>query len=80
MSDNSTFVDKNWKEIKRQPCNIYTRCMWYLRPVSFFNTGKKTEFYSRKNFKDTSENSIYLRKRENAEFIKQFTPNINING
>lgn len=39
------------KEIKRQKCQIYTRVMWYLRPVSAFNVGKKSEFYDRKRFK-----------------------------
>lgn len=35
---------------ERQPCEIWTRVMGYHRPVSEFNKGKKSEFYSRKCF------------------------------
>lgn len=42
-------------ENNRTKCQIFTRVMWYHRPVSNFNIGKKSEFYSRKYF--TTENS-----------------------
>lgn len=32
---------------ERQPCENWTRVMGYLRPVSEFNKGKKSEYYSR---------------------------------
>lgn len=35
---------------ERQPCEIWTRVMGYHRPVSEFNKGKKSEYYSRKCF------------------------------
>lgn len=35
---------------ERQPCEVWTRVMGYFRPVSEFNKGKKSEFYSRKCF------------------------------
>lgn len=35
------------KDEERQPCEIRTRVMGYHRPVSEFNKGKKSEFYSR---------------------------------
>lgn len=35
---------------ERQPCEIWTRVMGYYRPVSEFNVGKKSEFYSRQCF------------------------------
>lgn len=41
-------------ESKRTRCLVYTRVMWFVRPVQFFNTGKKSEFYSRKYFEDKS--------------------------
>ena len=44
------YYNKDWKEIKRQVCQIFTRVMGYLRPVSHYNIWKKTEFYSRKYF------------------------------
>ena len=38
--------------------------MWYLRPVSHYNIGKKSEFYGRKYF---DENKI-----DNSEFINKY--------
>lgn len=35
---------------ERQECEIWTRVMGYHRPVSEFNKGKKSEFYSRTYF------------------------------
>ncbi|MBQ7660147.1 MAG: hypothetical protein IJS26_05395 [Alphaproteobacteria bacterium] len=32
---------------ERQPCEIWTRCMGYHRPISEFNRGKKSEYYER---------------------------------
>lgn len=45
------------KEIKltegeRQPCEVWTRVMGYHRPVSEFNKGKKSEYYTRVCFKE----------------------------
>ncbi|MEA3295681.1 MAG: ribonucleoside triphosphate reductase [Patescibacteria group bacterium] len=39
------------KCVVKQPCEVYTRVVGYLRPVSQFNTGKQQEFKERKNFK-----------------------------
>jgi len=49
--------------INRTKCEIYTRVMGYYRPVSQFNTGKKSEFYSRKCFTQNSANANF-----NSEF------------
>lgn len=35
------------KDKERQPCEVWTRVMGYHRPVSEFNRGKKSEYYSR---------------------------------
>ena len=59
-----TFYSKEWKEIQRTPCQVYTRVMWYLRPVSNFNIWKKSEFYSRKYFDE--------QKSSNSEFVRKF--------
>ena len=32
-------------EGERTRCEVWTRVMGYFRPVSFFNTGKKSEHY-----------------------------------
>lgn len=47
----------NTNEIKlrdedRQECEVWTRVMGYMRPVSEFNKGKKSEFYTRTCFKE----------------------------
>ena len=44
--------------MERTPCEIYTRVMWYHRPVSSFNTWKKSEFYSREYF-TTEDNKAF---------------------
>ena len=49
---------------QRIKCSIYTRVMWYFRPVENFNIWKKSEFYSRKNFNET--------KSYNSKFIEDF--------
>ncbi len=36
----------------RTKCEVWTRVMGYHRPVSQFNTGKKSEHYSRKHFEE----------------------------
>lgn len=51
----------DWKTYKRTPCQVFQRCMGYIRPVENFNLGKKSEFYSRKNFLENMvDNSKFL--------------------
>lgn len=58
-------IDKEGNKVNRTRCQIYTRVMWYCRPVTNFNTWKKSEFYSRTYFKENHCNS-------NESFMKQF--------
>ena len=44
------FNDIALTDVERQPCEVWTRVMGYHRPVSEFNKGKKSEYYSRKCF------------------------------
>jgi hypothetical protein len=37
----------------RSICEIFSRSMGYIRPVRFFNIGKKAEFEERKLFKES---------------------------
>lgn len=37
---------------KRQPCECYSRAMGFVRPISFFNIGKRAEFEERNTFKE----------------------------
>lgn len=58
------FYNKKGEAIERTPCQIYTRVMGYLRPVSAYNIWKKSEFYSRKYFDE--------QKTSNSEFIRKY--------
>ena len=53
---------------KRTRCEIYQRVTGYHRPVSHYNIGKKSEFYSRKTF--NLEQS--LQSLENINFNNQY--------
>ena len=57
-------TDKN----KRTKCEVYTRVMGYLRPVSAYNLWKKSEFYSRKYLKES------VPVMDNSDFIKKYLP------
>ena len=46
------FEDIKLADEERQPCEVWTRVMGYLRPYSEFNVGKKSEFKSRLNFSE----------------------------
>lgn len=35
---------------RRQPCEVYSRVVGYLRPVVQWNKGKKAEFYDRREY------------------------------
>ena len=47
------FEDITLNDAERQPCEVWTRVMGYYRPVSEFNVGKKSEFYSRVCFAES---------------------------
>lgn len=38
------------KKVTRQKCEVYSRVVGYLSPVSQWNLGKKTEWQERKEF------------------------------
>ena len=46
------FDDVRLSDEERQPCEVWTRVMGYLRPYSEFNVGKKSEFRSRVCFSE----------------------------
>lgn len=50
MTNIINFNDIQLTDAERQPCEVWTRVMGYHRPVSEFNKGKKSEYYSRKCF------------------------------
>lgn len=55
-------INTEWKLFSRTKCEIYTRVMWYHRPVSSFNIWKKSEFYSRNYFKEQDSNLRFINK------------------
>lgn len=45
-------MEANKKNSKQRTlCEIYSRIVGYLRPVSQWNPGKEAEFYKRKEYK-----------------------------
>lgn len=58
------FKNSKWEEITRTRCEVYTRVMWYYRPVSQYNNWKKSEFYWRKYFEEN--------KSANSKFIQEY--------
>lgn len=67
----TVFYNKDGQAVERTPCQIFTRVMWYLRPVSAYNIGKKSEFYSRKYFTE--------QKIANSEFIRKYSEDATAN-
>jgi len=47
LTDNVSTIDG----VKRQACEVYSRVVGYLRPISQWNKGKKAEYDVRKEFK-----------------------------
>jgi len=37
-------------DAERQPCEVYTRVMGYIRPITEFNKGKRAEYTERKPY------------------------------
>lgn len=54
----------DWKIYQRTKCEVWTRVMGYIRPVSSFNLGKKAEYRQRQNFTEERVN--------NSPFIKKY--------
>jgi anaerobic ribonucleoside-triphosphate reductase len=52
MKENYYKKDTMLTDKERQPCEIYTRVMGYIRPVSEFNKGKQGEYLERVCFKE----------------------------
>lgn len=56
MDNIVNFDNIKLEDSERQPCEVWTRVMGYHRPVSEFNRGKKSEYYSRLCF--TEEKAV----------------------
>gem|GEM_PF-1123366 len=54
---------------QRTKCEIYTRVMGYYRPVSHFNIGKKSEFYSREYFTQPQHSNNVFNTKFNSPSI-----------
>ena len=53
---------------QRTPCEVFSRSMGFIRPVSNFNIGKYSEFCERKTF--TEQNSLTTGARH-CELMKK---------
>lgn len=42
-------------ESERTPCEIWSRCMGYHRPISFWNRGKQQEHRDRRYFREIDQ-------------------------
>lgn len=51
VAEMSTDMEVTFKDgTKRRICEVFSRCMGYLRRTVDFNVGKRSEYESRKNF------------------------------
>lgn len=55
-------MDQQKPSPQRTKCEVWTRVMGYHRPVSQFNKGKKSEFYSRVYYKEQHPNKVFIKK------------------
>ena len=51
-----TLEEIKLEDSERQPCEVFTRVMGYIRPTNTFNVGKKSEYKSRMCF--TEEKAV----------------------
>ena len=49
---------------QRTPCEVFSRSMGFIRPVSNFNIGKYSEFCERKTFTESNSLTAGLRHTE----------------
>lgn len=45
---------ENSKELRRQPCEVYSRVVGYIRPVDQWNAGKQSEYSDRLTFESSA--------------------------
>jgi anaerobic ribonucleoside-triphosphate reductase len=50
MTREGVVIESSLRDEERTRCEVWTRVMGYFRPVSQFNTGKKSEYSDRKLF------------------------------
>jgi len=48
-------LEMRHEQLKRQPCEVWTRVMGYHRPVTSFNAGKQSEHRQRRFFTAAEE-------------------------
>ena len=58
------------KCVVKQPCEVYSRVVGYLRPVSQWNAGKQEEFEERKVFETQGQSKPQVSNRKNSLKIK----------
>lgn len=48
-------LEEEKREVKGTPCEVFSRCCGYLRPVQNWNKGKRQEFELRSKFDRTAK-------------------------
>ena len=64
---------KKFNENARTPCECWSRSMGFVRPISFFNIGKRAEFEERNTFKEVNCLTAGARHQElmKEKFLKK---------
>ena len=52
---------------ERQQCEIFSRAMGFVRPISYFNIGKRAEFEERKTFTEANSLKKLRKKKQDAK-------------
>ncbi len=53
LINNSKYMMEGEVKLERQPCEVYSRVVGYLRPVGQWNPGKQAEYKDRTAFRVT---------------------------
>lgn len=55
-------------KVCKLPCEVYSRCVGYLRPVQQWNKGKQAEYKARRVFKLTDAQIEEMVRRNHGDF------------
>jgi hypothetical protein len=55
------------EQVKKIPCEVYSRIVGYLRPVQNWNKGKQQEFLDRKTYRQRADVTDVPRTAELAD-------------
>ena len=59
------------KILKRTPCEVFSRVVGYMRPVSNWNEAKQAEFKDRKTFKIKTDEICQPQQNKNGNKVSR---------